>query len=80
MTKPQYWVTETDRQTDKTHVHHYFLYLVQFEISITTVDTYSYNVSRKLMHSNQTPPTKQLRTAIKYCSDSQFAVHIMNAQ
>jgi len=51
-----------------------------FEISVTTVDTYSYHVSRKLMLSNQNPPTKQSRTAIKYCSDSQFAMYVMNAQ
>jgi hypothetical protein len=78
MTKPQYWVT--DRQTDKTHISHYFLYFVKFEISVTTVDTHSYHVESKLMLSKQNPPTKQLRTGIKYCSDSQFAVYVMNAQ
>jgi hypothetical protein len=78
MTKPQYWMT--DRQTDKTHLDHYFLYSVMFEISVTTVDTSSYHVSCKLMLSNQNPPTKRSRTAINYCSDSQFAVYIMNAQ
>jgi hypothetical protein len=78
MTKPHYWVT--DRQTDKTHVGHYILYFVKFEISVTTVDTYLYHVSSKLMLSNQNPPKKQLRMAIKYHSDSQFAVYVMNAQ
>ena len=38
MTKPQYWIR--DRQTDKTHVGHYFLHFVKFEISVTTVDTH----------------------------------------
>jgi hypothetical protein len=78
MTKPQYWAT--DSQADKTHAGHYFLYFVTFEISVTTVDAYSYHVSCKLMLSNQNPPTKQLRMAIKYSSDSQFAVYVMNAQ